>query len=113
MPRTDLTKTTRPGSYDVDGAVLTMAAGDVANGNAFASSGNDLVICHNTNAGAQSVTIQSVADERGREGDLTKSIAAGAYHVFGPIATNGFRQTDGKIYVDVAHAEVFVGVVAL
>lgn len=114
MPKTTLTKTTAPGSYATAGVALTMAAADVGNKNQFVASGEDLVIAHNTGATEHTITINSVADPYGRTGDITaEAIAAGAYKIFGPFKTAGWRQSDGRIYLEANHAEVKFGVVEL
>ena len=118
MARTTLTKTTARGefgTYSANSADLTMTAADASNGNQFLATGKDLLIAHNTGAGARTVTVQSVADEKGRTGNIgAYSLGAGEYGVIG-VFTNqqGFKQTDGYIYVDGEHAEVKLGVVAL
>lgn len=118
MPRTALTKKTALGAfgtYSAGAAVVTMNAGDATNGNSFVASANDLVIVRNSGAGARTITFSSVADEKGRTGDITAySLAAGAIAVFGPFTTaQGWRQSDGNIYITPEHAEVLIGVIAL
>ncbi len=114
MARTALTKLTAPGSYDVDGAALAFAAGDAVNGNQFTAAGKDLIVVHNADGvSAHTVTIKSVADDLGRTGDLTVSVPANAYRVFGPVKLTGFIQTDGKIYVDVDNASLELAVIDL
>lgn len=116
MARTSLTKTTALGgygSYAADAADLTMEAADVTNGNQFVASGNDLVIAHNTGASAATITIRSVADPYGRTGDISYSLGAGEYAVFGPFPCLGWQQSDGKIYLEASSADVKFGVLAL
>ena len=118
MARTTLTKTTalgQFGTYSANAADLTMTAGDASNLNQFVASGNDLVIVRNSGAGARTLTITSVADAQGRTGDITTySIGAGEYAIFGPFnTTQGFRQSNGYIYLTPEHAELLIGIVAL
>lgn len=117
MARTDLTKKTALGaygSYTANAADLPMAAADVANKNQFVANGNDLVIAHNTGAGAHTITVTSSPDPFRRTGDIAAySLGAGEYAVFGPFAITGWIQSDGKIYLEADHAEVKFGVVAL
>ncbi len=118
MPRTNLTKKTalgQFGTYSALAAVVTMNAGDASNGNSFVASANDLLIVRNSGAGARTITISSVADEKGRTGDIGPySLAAGAVAVFGPFTPEkGFRQTDNTINITPEHAEVLIGVIAL
>lgn len=118
MPRTTLTKTTALGSYGDysvgNAADLTMAAGDVANKNQFAATGDEVVIAHNTGGSAHTLTVTSTADPYGRTKDISAySIGAGEYAVFGPLELTGWVQSDGKIYLEVDHADVKLGVVKL
>jgi hypothetical protein len=118
MPRTTLAKTKAPGqfgSYDANAADLAMAAADVADKNQFVFRPRDLVIAHNTDVGSQTVTISSVAAAKtGRTGDIgAYSLGAGEYGVFGPFSEqDGFRQSDGYIYLEASSATVLLGVVS-
>jgi hypothetical protein len=109
---TALTKSTPPGSYAAATSALTMAAGDVA-GNTFVASGNDLVIIHNTDAAPHNVVFTSVADPRGRTGDITESILAGAYRQYGPMKQTGWMNPGGTITITPADTTVKVGVITL
>lgn len=116
MARTALTPVVAPGTLAAAGLAAAFTAADVANGNKFASSGNELLIAYNSNASstAHAVTISSVADPYGRLGDITsESIAAGAYRIYGPFKKNGWVQSDGSINVSADHAEVKFLVVTL
>jgi hypothetical protein len=92
-----------------------MTAASVANKEQVALTGNELVIAHNTGAvDAHTITISSVIDDMGRTGDVAAySLAAGEYAVFGPFGTEGWRQSDAKLYFEANHAEVKFGVVKL
>jgi len=117
MARTALTKTTALGAYGnyaANAADLTMTAADDTDKNSYTCEGNDLVIAHNTGAGAHTVTITSVDDEYGRDGDISAySLGAGEYAIFGPLKPHGWRQSDGKVYLEADDAEVKFGVVKL
>jgi len=94
------------GSADLD-----VEAGDDVNGNETDCAGGDLIVVENTDAGAQTVSFTAAPDEIGRSGAITDySLAAGAVAIFGPFQSAGWRQTDGKLYIDVSDALVFVGV---
>lgn len=83
------------------------APGSAADGVAFPLSGRILLIAHNTNAGAQTVTIDSVPDRNGRTGDITTySIAAGRVAVFGPFDREGWAQSDGTLLAVGSHTDV-------
>lgn len=114
MARTDLTKTDAPGSYAAAGAAVTMAGADVSNKNQFTAEGSDLIVAHNTGAGAHNITITSAPDPFGRSGDISsESIAAGEIRIYGPLKVTGWIQSDGKVYLEADHAEVEFGVIKL
>lgn len=114
MTRATLTKSTAGGNWNHAGVTLTMTAADASNFNQFVANGNDLVVAHNTGAGGHTVTITSVADTYGRTKDITtEAITAGAYKIYGPLKTDGWMQTDGKIYLAASSSEVKFGVVTL
>ncbi len=118
MPRTDLVKTNALGSYGdysvANAADLTMAAADVANKNQFASTGNELVVVHNTGGSPYTYTVTSSPDPYGRTKDIDAySIGAGEYAVFGPLELTGWVQSDGKIYCEASNAALKIGVVKL
>ncbi len=114
MARTNLTVTAAPGSYAANPVALAMAAADVANKNQFTASDNDLLVIHNTGVASHTVTVTSVADPYGRTRDIAAfSVGAGVYAVYGPMRLTGWKQADGKIYVEADSAEVKFGVVAL
>lgn len=105
---------TKTDDYSAGAADLTMTAADIVNYEEVTLTGNELVIAHNTDAGAQTVTISSVVDDMGRTGDIsTYSLAADDYAVFGPFGTEGWRQSDGKLYFQASAVTVKLGVVKL
>ena len=115
MPATTLTKTVAPDKWSQTGSAVTMAAGDVANGNDFAQDRDVLLIAHNTDgATAYYVTITSQADPRyGRTGDVTQQdLAAGEVRVF-RLTGEGWADSNGKINVTVENAAIELGVVVL
>lgn len=117
MARTALTAKTPVGaygSYSANAADLTMTAADTSDQNSCVASGNDLIIAHNTDSGAHNITITSVANEKGRSGDISSySLGAGEYAIFGPFLLPGWEQTDGSLYFEADDATVKFGVVAL
>ena len=85
MARTRLVTTTAPVRYTAGGVAATQAAAVVANKNDFIMTGDDLLLAYNAGVGSSTVTINSVANERGRTKDITaEAIAAGAVRVYGP-----------------------------
>jgi hypothetical protein len=88
--------------------------GDAVNGLQYQATGREVVIMRNTNVGAQTFTLKSVADaESKRTGDISAySLAAGEFSVLCP-PLKGFQQADGKVYIDVSHDDVHVAVLRL
>lgn len=114
MARTALTTSASEGANPTDIATLTMTAGDASNGNKFPLTGREIVVFHNTGVSTRTITVSSVADPYGRTGDLTAvNITAGAYMWLGPFDIQGWRQTDGQLYVTVSHADVKIGICVL
>jgi len=105
---------TKTNAYSAGAADLTMQAADVANKEAVVCTGAEIVIAHNTGAGAHAITVSSVVDSYGRTGDVDSySLGAGEYAVFGPFETEGWIQSDGKLYFEADNADVKFGVVKL
>lgn len=105
---------TKTNVYTANAADLTMTAADVSNKEQVTATGNELIIAHNTGASTYTITISSVVDEQGRTGDISAySLGAGEYAVFGPFGTEGWRQTDGKLYFEASNVAVKFGVVRL
>ena len=99
-----------------EGADFTFAASDLANGNYFLCTGREVLLVQNENAGAQTITITSVPDEKGRSEDITTySIGIGEFAMFGVGLTNskGWKQTDGKILLQTSAVDVNLAVVRL
>jgi len=119
MPRQTLTKQTALGGYPnlpltATSANVTMTAANTTDKEQFVATGRELVIAHNTGASARTVTFTSTTDTRNRTGDITAySIGAGLIAVFGPFPLEGWRQTDGMVYMEANHAEVKFGVIVL
>ena len=118
MPRTEITVNEAAERYptlpvSANALDFSFTAGDVANGNAYVATGREVVIFRNVNAGAQTFTLDSVADEQGRTGDITAySLGAAEFAVLYP-PLRGFQQSDGMIYIDVSHADVTIAVLRL
>jgi hypothetical protein len=97
--------TKNPAMLDYGTADTWAPANDIE----FAFTGGEIVIINNVTASPAVVGIVAVADNQGRllAGGLT--VAAGDYGVIGPLSQEGWRQTDGMIYVDCDQAvEVLV-----
>lgn len=119
MARTALTPQSLPGSTPslplaADSADITWTAADNVNGNDVPHTGREIVLVRNDNVGAQTVTITSVADPYNRTGDITTySVGIGEYAAFGPFDVAGWKQADGKLYLDASAADVFFAVLRL
>lgn len=111
MPKTSITKIVPKGAYGdysvADSADIAFAAADVGNGNQFLCGPMDLVLVWNSGASAYTVTITSMADHFGRTKDITTySIGAGEYAMFGPFTSEGWKQTDGYVYISANNVAV-------
>jgi len=114
MARQTLTKTTSPGPNPAAGVAVTMTAVDTTNHEQVALTGRELILIHNTGGSSYTYTITSVADPYGRTGHITtQTIAAGAIHVLGPLSLEGWRQTDGMLYLEASNTAVKIGVISL
>lgn len=96
-----------------DGLDIAFTDGNASEGNEFTATGSDLLIAKNIGSGARTITLLSVVDQFNRTGDITTySLGAGevASFFFG---TNGWLQSNGKININVSHAEVKLAILAL
>lgn len=91
----------------------TPAGASFVDGAGFPHTGRELLLVRNSNVGAQTVEISSVADEKNRKGDITAySLAAGEYAAFQfPVA--GWRQADGQLYFEASAPDVNFAVLRL
>jgi hypothetical protein len=109
MARQQLTKTAFTGPYPTAASVLTETAEDTTNHTAIAVTDKTVIVIHNTHASSPfTYTITSVADaSHGRTGDITTAaIAAGVIRIIGPLGLDGWRQTDGNLYVSASDVTV-------
>jgi hypothetical protein len=103
-----------PGSYPTAGSVLAFTAADVANKEEFTMTGQELLLALNTGVGAQLVTIETVANQRGRTADITSdSLDPGVMHCYGPFTNkNGWDQA-GKLLFEADATDVEFAVVKI
>ena len=97
-------------------ADFTFAAGTITDGDTFVCTGREVLLVNNTNVGAQTITITSVDDEKGRSEDITAySMAAGDFAVFGVGLTTskGWKSSAGTVRITVSSADVKVAVLRL
>lgn len=90
---------------------LTLTAADTVNLNAVVSTGKEILIAQNIDTVSHNVTINSVADELGRTGDLTDAIAAGAIRVYGEFPQYGWMQSDGMLHFQADNAKVLFAII--
>ena len=118
MPRVTVTKQVPLGPFPslpvaANALDLTQLAADVTNKEQFVPSGDDLVIAHNTGASPYTITFTSAVDDRKRSGDVSAySLGAGELAIF-RIKTQGWMQTDGRVYMEASNAAVKWSVVQL
>lgn len=116
---TPITVQTMLGPFATYGAGLadfTFAAGTIKDGDTFVCTGKELLIVKNTGAGAATITITSVADEKNRTGDITAySVGISEYAIFPIGLTNsqGWKSTTGKVRITVSDADLKVAVLRL
>lgn len=94
---------------------FAFTAADVANGNvvAFGSYTRLLVLARNVNASAQTFTIDSAPDNLNREGDIgAYSLAQNEFAAF-VCTRQGWRQADGGLYLNGAHADIQFAVIGI
>lgn len=98
----------QPGDLNVP-----LAAGDVANGNAFTITGQEILIVFNSDVTPHTFTLTSVPDRYGRTLDIaTYSVAAGAMAAIQCSVTEGWKQPDGNAYIVNTNALMKIAVVA-
>lgn len=122
MARLALTAKATPGSYPVlpisanaADFTWTAAGADFADGFSFPWTGKEVLLVRNDNAGAQTVTINSVADpKKNRTGDITAySVGIGEYAVLGPFQADGWKQSTGLVHGAASATDVKLAVIRL
>ena len=88
-----------------------MTAEDTSNHTAVAMTDKTVVLIYNSGATTHTYTVTSIADAlHGRTGDISAvNILAGEIKAIGPLGLDGWRQTDGNLYLTANHAEVKFG----
>lgn len=114
MATTVAPPTQSPGSYATALTVVTMTATDVANGNHFVATGNDLILAWNDSATPYTVTLTSQLSSKNRLGTITtQAIAADAHLVFGPLKNEGWINSSGQVLITASNAAVKFGIIRL
>ena len=92
---------------------FTNAGASFADGAGFPLTGREVLVVKNGNVGAQTLTVSSTKDDKGRTGDITAySLAAGDIAIF-RFPIEGWRQADGQLYFAASATDVAFGVVRL
>ncbi len=92
---------------------FTAAGANFADGAGFVHTGREIVIVKGGAAG-QTVTISSVPDPYKRSGNITTyAVGIGLFSVFGPFPADGWRQSDGQLYLAASAADVSFAVLRL
>lgn len=95
------------GTIAANAADVTFTAADVSNKNSFASTGREILLVFNSGASEYTATITSAPDDLGRTKDIDAyALAAGDYALFGPVKQKGWKQSDGKVYLEANNAAV-------
>jgi len=93
---------------------LPTEASDPALGNAVKCTGKEILVMRNTDAGAQTVTIDARPDAYGRDGTITDySIPAGETHLSDILTEEAFEQDDGMIHINASDALLELGVIRI
>lgn len=117
MARATLTPDVSTGAYPTDSTELNFVAGNVADGNDFVFNGKQVLLVQNSSEDtAYDLTIKSRPDALGR--DLPSSqqvieIPFGETHAVGPLAMVGWRQTNGRVNINVENAALLLCVYTL
>lgn len=84
-----------------------------ADGIDFQATGREVVLIQNSDVGAQTFTLVSVADELRRTGDITTySLAAGEFAALIP-PTRGWAGSNGRILITMSNVAVKVAVLRM
>lgn len=115
MPRTALPVTEVPFQAEIDN--LTFTSADQPNGNMFDNDGKTVLVVKNTTGGPITLTVQSVADDAGRVGNLSVVVPATTGIGFVPPLRQAWfnqRAADvGKVYLDWSAAGATIAVLRL
>lgn len=99
-----------PGAYAHAGTILTFTDGDASNNNQLQLVGGESLLVRNSGVTGRLLTIVSAPDGFNRTRDISETLAAGEERVYGPFLPQGWRQTDGFLYVNPAHADLKLAV---
>lgn len=109
MARQTITAAQANGPWPVlnDAVTVTATAANSTDKEQVAYSDRLLLLARNSGASSRVVTVSSVAHpETKRTGDITETVPAGEMRLLGPFHIDGFKQTDGYLYFEAAHADI-------
>lgn len=114
MARTLLTPISIPTPLATVPVEMTFTVADFTNGNKFSATGREIVVVKNIHAAtAKTFTVTSVAIN-GRLGSITAfSVAALKEYVLPFFSIEGWKQSDGFIYIDGEDANIKIQVMTL
>ena len=122
MPRILIPTIQLPGSGGQEAAIAVnvsalLVAGDSVNDHYWMLRARDVLFVYNAGGVARTITLYSVANSTGRKttvaGTEVHSIPAAARAYFGPFSTEGWMQggaDQGRVFVDVEHADIKLGI---
>ena len=112
MARQTIAAAVATGGYATAGVAAAETAADATNFEQTVHTGrNFLLIGRNSGVTTRAITITSVADQQGRTGDVSDTLTSGQRKVYGPFPEEGWKQTNGYLYFQAAHAEVLWSVI--
>jgi hypothetical protein len=97
-------------------ADFTVAASTLTDGDTFVCTGRELLFVQNTDAGATTITITSVVDEKNRTGDITTySVGIAEFACFSIGLTNaqGWKSSTGTVRITCSDVDLKVAVLRL
>jgi hypothetical protein len=119
MARVNLTRTFVVGPYPAlpptaDSLDVVFTAADTTNKEEFVMSGNDVLLVWNTGASAYTFTLNSVADDLKRVGDISAySLGAGEIAAFKFTNKKGWMQSDGRCRLEANNTAIKFAVLKL
>lgn len=104
----DLVKSVGEG-LDTGAGVTWNAANNADQEIAFDS--GDIILMRNSGVTGRAITVYSAPEKTtGRINNITDTLTSGVTKRFGPFPANGWRQSNGKLKVKGAHAEVLIAI---
>ncbi len=96
------------------GVAISFTAADATNGNYIKSTGKEILVAQNTDAGGpHNVTVTSVVDEEGRSGDIVVAVPASSQALFQKLPRDGFAGPEANILVTGATTDIQFAVLRL